>query len=55
MVYDNLLGDVLLSAGVIAYLGPFTASYRDDSIKSWIELCQVSAGGLSSSHLEADL
>ena len=40
-VYDNLLGDVLLSAGVIAYLGPFTASFREQALKDWIKLCQV--------------
>ena len=41
LVYDNLLGDVLLSAGVIAYLGPFTAHFREECIKEWIVLCQV--------------
>jgi dynein heavy chain len=29
IVYDNLLGDVLVSAGVIGYLGAFTAVFRD--------------------------
>lgn len=28
IIYDNLLGDVLVSAGVIAYLGPFTSAFR---------------------------
>ena len=35
--YDNLIGDILLSSGIIAYLGAFTAVFRqvrDDSL-SW--------------------
>uniref|UniRef100_A0A671WWX8 Dynein axonemal heavy chain 12 n=1 Tax=Sparus aurata TaxID=8175 RepID=A0A671WWX8_SPAAU len=39
--YDNLTGDVLISAGVIAYLGAFTAGFRQDCTKSWNKLCQV--------------
>lgn len=27
--YDNLTGDMLISAGVIGYLGAFTMAYRD--------------------------
>ncbi|XP_075883238.1 dynein axonemal heavy chain 12 isoform X2 [Nelusetta ayraudi] len=38
--YDNLTGDVLISAGVIAYLGAFTAGFRQDCTKSWTELCK---------------
>ena len=30
--YNNLLGDCLLSSGVIAYLGPFTIPYRKEAI-----------------------
>merc|ERR1711871_881981 len=29
--YDNVTGDIMLAAGVIAYMGAFTASYRDDA------------------------
>ncbi|KAI8996174.1 dynein heavy chain and region D6 of dynein motor-domain-containing protein [Gaertneriomyces semiglobifer] len=32
----NLPGDILLSAGVVAYLGPFTKLYRQDCITQWI-------------------
>ncbi|XP_059163826.1 dynein axonemal heavy chain 12-like isoform X1 [Physella acuta] len=39
-IYDNLMGDVLISAGVIAYLGPFTRSFRDSETSRWIKLCQ---------------
>ncbi|XP_049921653.1 dynein axonemal heavy chain 12 [Epinephelus moara] len=38
--YDNLTGDVLISAGVIAYLGAFTAGFRQECTKSWTKLCQ---------------
>lgn len=31
----NLVGDILLSAGVIAYLGVFTMEYRAEAVKSW--------------------
>ena len=27
-IYDNLSGDVLISSGVMAYLGPFTMAFR---------------------------
>ncbi|GAB6023461.1 Dynein heavy chain 7, axonemal [Chamberlinius hualienensis] len=36
--YVFLTGNMLLSAGIIAYLGPFTASYRRNTIKKWMEL-----------------
>ena len=32
--YDNLIGDILLSAGIIAYLGAFTAVFRQVSHRS---------------------
>ncbi|XP_041655296.1 dynein heavy chain 12, axonemal [Cheilinus undulatus] len=38
--YDNLTGDVLISAGVIAYLGAFTTGFRQECTKSWTKLCQ---------------
>ncbi|KAI7794029.1 dynein axonemal heavy chain 12 [Triplophysa rosa] len=38
--YDNLTGDVLISSGVIAYLGAFTASFRHESTKTWVKLCK---------------
>uniref|UniRef100_A0A8C3KVW3 Dynein axonemal heavy chain 12 n=1 Tax=Calidris pygmaea TaxID=425635 RepID=A0A8C3KVW3_9CHAR len=39
-VYDNLTGDVLISAGVIAYLGAFTAGFRQECTKDWSKLCK---------------
>ena len=35
--YENLTGDVLLSAGLIAYLGVFTAAFRTEIVKEWVE------------------
>lgn len=33
--YDTLPGDILISCGMIAYLGPFTTSYRAENIEKW--------------------
>ncbi|KAJ1502997.1 Dynein heavy chain 7, axonemal, partial [Coelomomyces lativittatus] len=38
-IYLNLTGDVLLSSGVIAYLGAFTSRYRSFSITKWNAAC----------------
>ncbi|GJQ73710.1 DNAH3 [Trypoxylus dichotomus] len=35
----NVIGDVLLSAGMVAYLGPFTVDYRQDMVKEWNAYC----------------
>lgn len=37
--YDNLTGDVLLSAGVVAYLGTFTSAYRQEQLAHWSKAC----------------
>lgn len=34
----NLVGDIVISSGVIAYLGVFSLDYRNSAIKSWVEL-----------------
>ncbi|KAJ8257940.1 hypothetical protein GJAV_G00191390 [Gymnothorax javanicus] len=39
-IYDNLTGDVLISAGVIAYLGAFTSAFRQDCSRNWTQLCK---------------
>eukprot|EP01022_Parablepharisma_sp_SALTPOND_P028312 TRINITY_DN70784_c2_g1_i1.p1 TRINITY_DN70784_c2_g1~~TRINITY_DN70784_c2_g1_i1.p1 ORF type:complete len:4393 (-),score=612.94 TRINITY_DN70784_c2_g1_i1:3426-16604(-) len=36
--YNNILGDVLVSSGIIAYLGVFPANYRESCTESWREL-----------------
>jgi len=35
---ENLVGDIIISSGVIAYLGVFTLTYRASAIESWISL-----------------
>ena len=39
VAYDNLTGDVLVSAGLMAYLGPFTSTYRDLQMQEWVSHC----------------
>jgi dynein heavy chain, axonemal len=36
----DLTGDVLVSSGIVAYLGAFTKLYRDECISNWTNLCQ---------------
>lgn len=36
--YENVTGDIVLSAGVIAYMGAFISSYREDAINQWSSL-----------------
>ena len=38
--YEHLTGDMLLSSGVIAYLGPFKASYRVAAVQRWSAKCR---------------
>ncbi len=33
--YVNLTGDVLISSGVVAYLGAFTSAFRNDQCHIW--------------------
>ena len=35
--YDNLIGDILLSGGIISYLGAFTAVFRQVTIQSLVK------------------
>lgn len=37
-IYDNLSGDVLISSGVMAYLGPFTMAFRLVSVRCSVRL-----------------
>ncbi|XP_075239189.1 dynein axonemal heavy chain 7-like isoform X2 [Convolutriloba macropyga] len=39
-IYDNLTGDVLVSSGIIAYLGAFTSAFRADCAKNWAKICK---------------
>ena len=36
--YKNIIGNILISSGIIAYLGAFTKSYREEIIETWAEL-----------------
>eukprot|EP01012_Entosiphon_sulcatum_P008694 TRINITY_DN14772_c0_g1_i1.p1 TRINITY_DN14772_c0_g1~~TRINITY_DN14772_c0_g1_i1.p1 ORF type:complete len:4302 (+),score=681.03 TRINITY_DN14772_c0_g1_i1:35-12907(+) len=38
-VYSNVVGDVLISAGFTAYLGPFVSQYRQSLVTEWVSLC----------------
>ncbi|XP_029397555.1 dynein heavy chain 12, axonemal [Mus pahari] len=40
ITYDNLTGDVLVAAGVIAYLGAFTSGFRQECTEDWSRLCK---------------
>ncbi|RHY56820.1 hypothetical protein DYB38_001612 [Aphanomyces astaci] len=35
VVYDNVVGDIMLSSGVIAYLGAFTSTFREKAVNHW--------------------
>jgi dynein heavy chain len=39
--YNNITGDVLISSGIVAYLGTFMGKYRQDIVNAWIELMHV--------------
>ncbi|VDQ15123.1 unnamed protein product, partial [Trichobilharzia regenti] len=34
--YTNLTGDVLISSGLVAYLGAFTSTFRQEQVKIWL-------------------
>ncbi|XP_075248722.1 dynein axonemal heavy chain 7-like isoform X2 [Convolutriloba macropyga] len=38
--YVALTGDVLVSSGIVAYLGAFTSSFRVDQIQNWADGCK---------------
>lgn len=35
---ENLVGDIVISSGVIAYLGVFPKNYRDECTKNWAKM-----------------
>ncbi|EDK99999.1 mCG115458, isoform CRA_c [Mus musculus] len=39
-LYINLTGDILISSGVVAYLGAFTSNYRQNQTKQWSQSCK---------------
>jgi hypothetical protein len=40
--YEFLLGDCILAAGFISYMGPFISTYRDELVKSWKKCVMLS-------------
>jgi len=38
--FENLIGDVLVSSGVVAYLGAFTAAFRQEQTADWVKACR---------------
>ena len=38
--YINITGDVLISSGVVAYLGAFTVDFRLEAIAEWHKICK---------------
>jgi dynein heavy chain len=38
--YTALTGDVLVSSGIVAYLGAFTKLYRDECVTEWASQCK---------------
>lgn len=37
---SNIIGDVLISAASVAYLGAFTSNYRVELVEKWLEKCR---------------
>ncbi|XP_032678001.1 dynein heavy chain 7, axonemal-like [Odontomachus brunneus] len=37
--YFKLTGDILISAGVVAYLGVFTTQFRQQQLENWVGFC----------------
>ncbi|XP_066544073.1 dynein axonemal heavy chain 7 isoform X2 [Amia ocellicauda] len=40
-LYTNLTGDILVSSGIVAYLGAFTSSYRQVQTEQWVAQCKA--------------
>ena len=36
---QGLVGDTLIAAASVAYIGPFTAKYRRELVNKWVGLC----------------
>ncbi|KAK9882720.1 hypothetical protein WA026_022771 [Henosepilachna vigintioctopunctata] len=37
---ENVIGDVLVAAGSVAYLGAFTSNYRTELTELWVSMCK---------------
>lgn len=38
-LYERVTGDVLLSSGMVAYLGAFTLAFRNGVVEEWVKRC----------------
>ena len=38
--YINITGDVLISSGLVAYLGAFTVDFRQEAVQEWHKMCR---------------
>ena len=38
--FKNVVGDVVVSSGVVAYLGPFLNKYRQVAVNDWVQMCK---------------
>jgi len=43
--FTNLTGDMLISAGLVAYAGAFTPTYRNSIVRAFLEMCKWVHGG----------
>lgn len=43
MNYDCLVGDLLLSCGIVAYMASYNTSFRDEQLVKWKEIMEASA------------
>lgn len=41
LLYNNIVGDVLLSSAVVAYLGAFTTDFRQECVAEWHSQCRT--------------
>ena len=47
---STLVGDILVSAGCVAYLGAFTMKYRKELIEDWRQLCETNSIPISAQY-----
>ena len=40
---QGIVGDTLVAAASVCYIGPFTARYRKDLVNQWVEKCKEAA------------
>jgi hypothetical protein len=51
----NLTGDMIISAGIIAYLGAFTAAFRAQLVEGFVSLCKSQVGNTTGTLLLRNL